>query len=233
MVQGNHCAAVLLMAPPLDALDPFLGLDKSALRALLLGRRKALSPAEQVAKAQALCQWCTQSEAWQDAEHIAAYWPMHDAEIDPSPLIFQAIAAGKQCYLPVFEQPAVERLCFVAYQPGDPLVAQAMGFLAPQIHTSTPWVSAADLDLILLPLIAFDRKGQRLGRGAGHYDRTLADQYDAATHQARKTLDQDSRSHRPYLMGLAYDLQGIPQLPADPWDIPLDAVLTETGLQIF
>lgn len=75
---------------------------------------------------------------------------------------------------------------------------------------------AAAMDVVMLPLLGFDVRGTRLGQGGGYYDRTLS-----------KT------SFRPYRIGLAYAAQQVPVLPREPWDVPLHAVLTESGLRRF
>ena len=77
------------------------------------------------------------------------------------------------------------------------------------------WVRAWQLDLILLPLVAFDESGNRLGMGGGFYDRSLA------YRQSR------THSRRPRLIGLAHELQRVEQLATNSWDIPLDMIATE------
>ena len=78
---------------------------------------------------------------------------------------------------------------------------------------------ARDLDCVLLPLVAFDAQGFRLGMGGGYYDSSFA------------FLGQPPQRSKPRLIGLAYGFQYIQQLPRDPWDITLDGVVTEQGLQ--
>jgi 5-formyltetrahydrofolate cyclo-ligase len=78
-------------------------------------------------------------------------------------------------------------------------------------------VSAARLDLVFAPLIAFDERGARLGTGAGFYDRAL------------RRLRAGRRWRRPRIVGVAYSFQRTSGLEPAPWDVPLDAVLTEQG----
>jgi 5-formyltetrahydrofolate cyclo-ligase len=73
------------------------------------------------------------------------------------------------------------------------------------------------LDVILMPLVAFDGQGNRLGMGAGYYDRTLA------------FLRHRRHWRKPRIIGLAYEFQRMPALPAEPWDVPLDGIITEAG----
>ena len=76
------------------------------------------------------------------------------------------------------------------------------------------------LEIVLTPLVAFSTNGMRLGMGAGYYDRAF------------QFLRKDPEAG-PWLVGVAYALQQVDSLPADPWDVPLAAILTERGLQVF
>ena len=209
-VQGIHRITVFLMAPP-TFINPHP--NKPALRRLFDQKRKALSPEAQSQKALQLLQWIHTVPAFATAGHIAFYWPM-GAEISPLPLLSAAEQQHKHCYLPCL-QPGSNSLDFVAYQSEDPLILNPLGFLEPDPHNH-PCIALCDLDLLLIPLLAFDAHGQRLGRGAGYYDHTLT------------SCPQGSR--RPYLLGLGYACQSMDRLPTDPWDRPLDGILTEEGL---
>jgi 5-formyltetrahydrofolate cyclo-ligase len=79
---------------------------------------------------------------------------------------------------------------------------------------------ARELDLILLPLVAFDESGQRLGMGGGFFDRSLA------------FLAWRQHWRKPHLIGLAYDFQKVAALPREPWDVPLDAVVTDQNVYV-
>jgi 5-formyltetrahydrofolate cyclo-ligase len=141
---------------------------------------------------------------------VAAYHPQ-GSELDPRPVL-EAILGFKpgfaQAALPV----AVDRqspLRFRLWRPRDVLVPDAVGILSPP--PSAPEVSP---NLVIAPLLGFDRKGGRLGQGAGHYDRTLA----------------NLRRDRPvFVLGLAYAGQEIDAVPTDRHDQRLDAILTETA----
>lgn len=74
----------------------------------------------------------------------------------------------------------------------------------------------SDIDIIVMPLIAFDHDGRRLGAGGGYYDRTL------------QSVARRKWRRRPLLVGIAYDFQSVAQLPERAWDAPMDAVITET-----
>jgi len=141
---------------------------------------------------------------------VAAYHP-RGSELDPWPVVEAILSVDPgfaQAALPV----AVERdapLRFRLWRPGDRLVPDAVGVPSPA--RSAPEVSP---NLVIAPLLAFDRKGGRLGQGGGHYDRTLA----------------NLRRDRPvFVLGLAYAGQEIDAVPTDRHDQRLDAVLTETA----
>ena len=197
------------MAPPTSTDSNH---TKPRLRHFFDQKRKALSPEEQSQKAQQLLPWIHTVPAFSAAKHIAFYWPM-GAEISPKPLLWAAQQQHKRCYLPCL-QSGSHILDFVAYQSEDPLILNPLGFLEPDPQHN-PRINLCDLDLILIPLLAFDAYGQRLGRGAGYYDRTLA--------------TRPQGSCKPYLLGLGYACQRMDRLPTDPWDAPLEGVLTEEG----
>lgn len=132
-------------------------------------------------------------------------------------LIEKIWEAGKQCYLPV--QTAADTLVFGLYQAGDVLKKNALGIREP---TAGVVLEADQLDMILLPLLAFDLKGHRLGSGGGFYDRTLA-----------FILRSQAKTRVPHLAGVAYAAQAVEALPVDPWDVSLNSVITERGCQFF
>ena len=82
-------------------------------------------------------------------------------------------------------------------------------------------MNARRLDVMLLPLVGFDSEGRRLGMGGGYYDATLA------------YLRSRRRWRKPLLVGVAYACQQLKEVPAEPWDVRLDMILTEKGLIRF
>ncbi|MBW8054027.1 MAG: 5-formyltetrahydrofolate cyclo-ligase [Nitrospira sp.] len=119
----------------------------------------------------------------------------------------------KMCYLPVLSRVRGDALWFAPAAPGTVLVANHFGILEPAVGRRD-LVRAQKLDLILLPLVGFDPRGNRLGMGAGFYDRTLA------------ILRHRKHWRKPHLIGLAHELQRVDQLASDLWDIPLQAIVT-------
>ena len=135
-------------------------------------------------------------------QNIAGYVAMgHEA--DPAALVQNMHSNGQFLCLPWIGEDG-ETMTFRAWAPGDPLELADHGFSQPlaSAPASTP-------DYVILPLLGFDRAGNRLGQGAGHYDRALAQ----LPHALR--------------IGLGWSVQECASLPADPWDMPLDAILTE------
>lgn len=138
---------------------------------------------------------------------VSSYRPI-GSELDPGQLSLQLAAQGWTLALPVTPaKPTPGALQFRAWRPSDPLERSSFGIEEP--------VAGADImvpDLILVPLLAFDRRGGRLGYGQGHFDRTLA--------MLRKERQVKA-------VGLAYAGQELDRLPLEPHDQPLDAILTE------
>lgn len=136
-------------------------------------------------------------------EKILAGYIAKDSEADPAGLMTAAVAHGCRTALPhVTSRSAPMR--FLRWSPGDPLETGPFGLLQPPADSE---VCAPDI--ILVPLIAFDSRLMRLGQGAGHYDRALS-------------LLEDR-----FAVGLAWSVQHAPAILSDPWDVPMDAILTE------
>ncbi|MEM9243628.1 MAG: 5-formyltetrahydrofolate cyclo-ligase [Pseudomonadota bacterium] len=148
-------------------------------------------------------------------QHIACYMSL-PREMNTQPLLKHIIDKRQQCYLPVIDKKHHGVMRFAIYRPGDCLITNKWGIAEPTNDAEK--IRTQDLDIIIMPLTAFDRQGNRLGSGAGYYDRTLA----GINH-----LQQ-----RPVLCGYAYRFQQVEQLVPDDWDVPLDMVLTEQGITI-
>lgn len=143
-----------------------------------------------------------------------AFYVAHGGEADPIHLIRRARTLGCDIFLPVITDYRRNRMQFVQFAASDSLVANRYGIAEPK--RAQP-VAIHTLDLVFVPLVAVDQKGARLGSGAGFYDRCLA------------RLHPSRRWRRPKLVGLAYEFQRVAHIPAEPWDVPLDAVLTENA----
>jgi 5-formyltetrahydrofolate cyclo-ligase len=183
--------------------------DKDALRGAARARRRALQAAAPDAGERAAARFPEDLIGALDS--AALYWPAR-SEIDPRPLGRRLAAAGVRLALPAVVAPGAP-LAFRAWRDGDALAPDVLGLPAPPFEAA-----AVRPDLVVVPLLAFDTVGGRLGQGGGYYDRTLA----------------QLRAGGPvFILGLAYAGQEAARLPAETHDQPLDAVLTEAGFRPF
>lgn len=135
----------------------------------------------------------------------------HDGEIDPALLLAAAQRRGKECYLPVMSPVGAARLRFKRWRKGEALRKNFYGIAEPRQGRFCP---PRALNLVLLPLVAFDADCNRLGMGMGYYDRTFG-------------FRRHSAQRRPALLGLAHECQKVEQLEVEAWDLPLDGVVTD------
>ena len=182
------------------------------IRQLKRTQRQTLTNSLQLEHSQLLRQNISQLRNYRNSQRIACYIA-NDGEIDPAPLIEHAFFLKKEVFLPILS-PLKNSLYFAPYKPGQHLKLNRFSIPEPVCRPSE-WITAAQLDLLLLPLVAFDNSGNRIGMGGGFYDRTLS--------------YMQHRSHRkkPVLAGLAHEIQKVGQLQAQSWDIPLDYIVTE------
>lgn len=196
-------------ATPLDAAST----PKAQLRERARTIRDAISPAERAAASRAIAaRFMAQAQDFMLAQDlpvdsvISAYWPIR-SEIDPLPLLQALAAAGFATSLPVVAHPT---LMFRLWRPGDPLVDAGFGTRGPR--PEAPECAPA---LALVPCLAFDRAGGRLGYGAGHFDRAL----------------ERLRAAGPVrVVALAFAAQEVASTFSEPHDQPLDAIVTEGEL---
>ncbi len=187
---------------------------KKQIRKTLLLQRSQLPLKQQQQKAIKLTYIVSQRPEFIFSRYIAAYWPSR-GEINSLPLIQHAISLKKRCYLPVLHPRHLRQLYFVEYKLNDSLIPNRWGILEPKLILKKI-IPASALDLVLMPLVAFDTQGNRLGMGGGYYDTTFSFlKTDTILH------------HRPYLLGLAYEFQQVKKLPFNRQDVPLSAVATE------
>ncbi len=188
--------------------------DVGTLRKEMLARRQALSP-EVVAHHSATVVQRIQSlpevADLTDEAVVGAYLGVR-GEIDPSSLMRDP---SLRIALPV-TTPG-EPLRFVV--PDGSLVGGPFGILQPDGGEE---IDPTDLALVLVPMVAADRRGNRVGHGGGFYDRTFA--------APARIPEAPGRGLRPVLIGLCHHLQVVDQLDPHPWDVPLDLLVTEVGL---
>lgn len=184
--------------------DAELAAEKKAMRAAALARRKAAYAADAGA-GERLAAWFL--AVYRPATAVSAYWPM-GSELDTRPLLHRLDADGQVCLLPV----VVGRgrpLLFRRWRPRTRLVQAGFGVLTPG-----PEAAEGVPGLVLCPLLAFDRRGYRLGYGGGYYDRTLRSLREAGPVTA---------------IGIGFAAQEVPAVPTGPGDQRLDGILTEAG----
>lgn len=157
------------------------------------------------------------SQRWFLAAKRIAFYFAADGELDPLPLLEQACAMGKQCYLPVLHPVGHRRLWFAAWKPGDALQVNRYNIPEP-VWTASSLVKPWALSLVIAPLVAFDDKGHRLGMGGGYYDRSFA------WRRNRRYW------HGPMLIGYGYELQKVRHVSTQPWDVSMDIIVTESTL---
>ena len=195
-----------------DAGSPVMN-ESRHIRRELRRRRRELSPHEQrghsIRVARNLSSWMP----FLKARSLAVYFNA-DGEVNLEPVINTARSSGKVLYLPVLHPFSGNRLWFREWREDELL--QPNRFLIPEPGARIGTLRhGLMLDMVLLPLVAFDNQCSRLGMGGGFYDRTFG---------FRK---RNNHWRRPLLVGIAHDMQRLPKVVRNRWDVPLDAVITE------
>ena len=188
---------------------------KLELRTTLRARRRALSAAEQKRAAAALANHVVATRWFRVSRRVAAYIA-NDGEVDPTDVIERIWRMRKHAYLPVLSPLRHDRLWFARVEPGMEYRPNRFGIPEPVVKR-TALVRAEALDLILLPLVAFDLAGNRIGMGGGFYDKSLA------------FLRQRRYLQKPHMVGLAHEFQRVNKLTPDSWDVPLAGIVTDVA----
>jgi len=189
--------------------------SKLELRTKLRAQRRALSAAAQRRAAAELAARVAATRWFGVSRRIAAY-VANDGEIDPSAVIERIWRMRKHAYLPVLSPLRHDRLWFARVEPGMDYVPNRFGIPEPTVKRAA-LVRAEELDLIFLPLVAFDLMGNRIGMGGGFYDKSLA------------FLRQRQHWRKPHIVGLAHEFQRIEKLTPDTWDVPLAGIVTDAA----
>jgi 5-formyltetrahydrofolate cyclo-ligase len=185
--------------------------QKKDLRSQLRQRRRSLSATEQQVAAENFSKTMKAFLGVRKPRRIAVYLA-NDGELDPALFTQHCQRWKTEVYLPVLH-PYKATMWFARYDSPDNLVDNRFGIPEPLKSPAVrPWM----LDYVLFPLVGFDAQGGRLGMGGGFYDRTFA--------QANRW------PKRPKLIGVAHDCQKVATLPLEPWDITLEAVVTDQGI---
>lgn len=189
----------------------------TALRRHLRYRRSQLDPHEQAQASHAVIARLLALPICQMSQHIAIYCPVQ-GEIDITPLL--ETLPEHLFYFPVMRStPGMMDFYLVRHR--KDLVPNRIGIPEPRPDDAAPAIEPGCLDLAILPLVAFDRYGHRLGSGGGYYDRYFAFRRDRSV------------AMRPILLGVAYDFQLQDSLACSVTDVPLDGVVTESTTYFF
>lgn len=184
---------------------------KADMRKQRLAARDAIPVGDRIEKSLAMADLASEIIEFEPGEVISGFFPIR-SEADIRPLMHRLKVRGARLCLPVILDK--QTIIFREIADGMPMVDTGFG-------TTGPGPDAAELDpdLLLVPLSAFDLRGHRIGYGAGYYDRAIA--------RLR------AKGRAPRLIGIAFDCQEVERVPFEAHDVPLDAVLTESGLRVF
>lgn len=186
------------------------------LRKQLREQRRSLSTAHRLSNESRISELLYRFPIIRRSRYIAGYLS-EDGEVDLGLLQQELTKDGKKICLPVLRHGKHNRLWFSQHIPGDALYPNRFNILEPDTHRRPP-IPLRHIDVILMPLVGFDREMNRLGMGGGFYDRSLA------------LLRRNGQWKRPRLMGIAHECQRVESLDHNPWDVPLDWVVTEKGI---
>ncbi len=190
--------------------------DKVELRKTIRDRRRSLSPEQQASAAQELLARLQTVPAFLAATKIALYL-VNDGEIDPIEVMQWCWTHSKQAYVPIVVKEGKNILLFAPVNEQTKYVENRFGIREPLIEPEQT-ITAQGLDLVLMPLVAFDQKGNRLGMGGGFYDTTFA--------FLKKISTKNRAIERPQLIGIAHEIQKVDDIVVEQWDIPLTTVVT-------
>ncbi len=184
---------------------------KAAIRKDRLAARDGIDLQERIARSLAMAELAGDRIDFIPGEVISGFFPIR-SEADIRPLMTKLAARGARLCLPIVADR--ETIVFRELADGAPLVDTGFGTTGPG-----PDAAVLEPDLLLVPLSAFDGSGNRIGYGAGHYDRAI------------DRLRKSGKVVR--LIGIAFDIQEVDLIPVEPHDVALDAILTESGLKHF
>lgn len=184
--------------------------EKKALRKEILTKRKNIDTAEKEEMDKKILDRFFESKYYKEAKKIFIYIS-YDSEIDTIKIIDKAFKDGKKIYVPrtEFESRLMDAVEITSF---DNLIKSSYGILEPSINT--PYINPNELDLIVVPGVAFDKKGGRMGYGAGFYDRYF------------KKINKNN-IEKITKLALAYDFQVLEEVPMSAQDVPVDYIITE------
>jgi 5-formyltetrahydrofolate cyclo-ligase len=187
---------------------------RKTLRAELRARRKALGASDRIAAANGVSGTLDQLADYLVDTRIAGYWAI-DGELPLHIVVANLNRRGQHYCLPRIT--GARQLSFVEWRSGADLEANRYGIPEP-VCTESDLIAPADIDIVLLPLLGFDRRGSRIGYGGGYYDASFA------------FLRDREEATSPLLVGIGYAAQEVEAIEVAEWDVRLDYVATENEL---
>ena len=191
----------------------------SEIRQAIREKRRQMDATFRSAASQQICGSIAERADFQAANNVAMFLAF-DGEPDLSQLISTALERGQRVFLPIVHGKG-QPMSFAACEENTNLVPNRYGIMEPDVATAQ-MIRPAELDCVLAPLVAFDAQCHRIGVGGGFYDRTFAFKRTAAKNHTEETM-------KPLMIGVAFEFQKVKSIETQPWDIPLDAVVTENG----
>lgn len=179
-------------------------------------RRRALTAEQRHKAALAACHALASSRLLRQGSRVGIYLSVR-GELDTAPIIALARQRGCKLYVPVIDRPRPGDMMFAALD--DSLRDNRVGIPEPERQHAL--AAGRLLDLVIVPIVAFGPRGERLGTGGGYYDRAFA------------YLRRRATWLKPRLVGLAYHWQRVEELLSHQWDVPLAAVVTDEGVMRF
>lgn len=174
--------------------------------------RADLPVAQLTQAASFLAQRILDIDEYHQSQRLAAYFAVN-GEIGLDPVIDHALTMGKQVYLPNLDQQALR---FSPYFHGQKMRINRFRLPEPDVD-ETQMLAPGDLDLVLAPLVVFDRERNRIGMGGGFYDRSFS-------------FRKNPEIRAPVLIGVAHELQKVDQIIPEDWDVRLDMIVTDQAV---
>lgn len=200
------------LLPQSGALTTGPSMQNDDIRQIIQHKRNAINQQQKNQLSKTICQRLIQSDQLTDTKHIAIYSPINN-EVDTQMIADYCWQHDIACYLPKIDF-TTKTLSFALYQQHTTLIKNKLNILEPDDNQTT--IEADTLNVVITPLVAFDKNANRLGYGSGYYDRTFA---------FKHTTDK----HKPTLIGIAYELQKVKHLNQKPTDIALNMIVSESN----
>jgi len=188
--------------------------NRNQARHRIRDKRNAISTKQRNLAESQIAERLLNMESFRRADHISIYLAI-DGECSLQKFMAYATRSNKRFYAPVVRD---ESLRFALLNPDATMRLNRFGIPEPR---DSSYIDARSLDLVLTPLVAFDDRGYRLGMGGGYYD------------QCFKFLKQRTRWFKPKLIGVGFELQHIPSIDNEPWDVRLWSAITEKTCRYF